>query len=224
MTIQSRLLSMREEKYADFQAKLIPNIDSATVVGVRVPMLRKLAKEYRNNPEMKEFMQKLPHDYYDENMLHVLLIEQVKDFDLCLQEVEQFLPYVDNWAVCDIMRPKALLQNREVFHQKCLEWLHSELIYTCRFGMEGLMNYFLDTDESLDDMKQVASIKSDEYYVNMMLAWYFATALAICWEKAVGFLERRQLSDWVHNKSIQKAVESFRISKEQKDYLKSLKR
>lgn len=224
VTIRSRLLELREEKYADFQAKLVPNIPPATVLGVRVPELRKLAREYRNSPEMNEFMQMLPHEYYDENMLHVLLIEQIKDFDMCLQKIELFLPYVDNWAVCDIMRPKAMLKNRPLFHKKCMEWLWSEHIYTCRFGMECLMNFFLDEDDFQADMQQVSYVRSDEYYVNMMIAWYFATALAIHWDEAVDFLERQQLSVWVHNKTIQKAVESFRITKEQKDYLKGLKR
>jgi len=224
MDVRKKLQSLSDKKYAAFQAKLIPNISEESVLGVRVPVLRKYAKEFGKMPESEVFLNNLPHASYDENVLHALLLEQIKDFDTCICRVKEFLPYVDNWAVCDLMRPKALLKNKEILHEESLLWLMADEEYICRYGMEVLMNYFLEADSFPSDISQVASICREEYYVNMMMAWYFATALAIRFEETIVYLQENRLPVWVHNKSIQKAVESYRITAEQKKYLKLLKR
>lgn len=224
MNIQDRLRALSDKEYAQFHSKLIPNVPEDTVLGVRVPILRKFAKEYAKEEESVEFMRSLPHQYYDENMLHGLLIEQIKDYDQCIEALSLFLPYVDNWAVCDIMKPKVLSRNRERYHQQCLAWISSKDTYTCRYGMEAIMNYFLDEDFDPEDLAIIAKVESDEYYVNMMIAWFFATALSKQWNTTIVYVEENRLPIWVHNKTIQKGIESNRLTKEQKDYLKSLRR
>lgn len=218
------LLSLSDDKYADFQAKLTPNIPREDFIGVRVPEARKLAKRLFKETEWKEFTDKLPHRYYDENMLHGLIISEIKDYETCIEEVDKFLPYVDNWAVCDIMSPKIFKKNKDKLMEKIIEWSASKEVYICRFGIEMLMTYFLDEDFKPEYLEIPAKVKSDEYYINMMLAWFFATALAKQWDDTVNILLNNRLDAWTHNKTIQKARESFRITDEQKDYLKKLKR
>ncbi len=221
--IQKRLFELRDEEYAAFQSKLTPGIAPEMFIGVRVPAVRKLAKEFSKEPGCGEFIAELPHKYYDENMLHGLLISEIKDIDLCFEETDRFLPYVDNWAVCDIMSPKVFKKNKDRLMVKIKEWSASEKVYTCRFGIEMLMSHFLDGDFKKEYLEIPAAVHSKEYYVNMMIAWFFATALAKQWEDTVPFIENKRLDPWVHNKTIQKACESYRITDGQKEYLRSLK-
>ena len=222
MDIQKTLFGMADEKYREFQVKLIPNIDKATIIGVRTPELRAYAKKIKDCSE--DFLSELPHKYYDENNLHAFLISEIKDYEKCIAELEKFLPYVDNWATCDMMSPKCFKKNKERLLTKIHEWLGSDRVYTVRFGIEMLMTHFLDEDFDKKHLSAVAKIKSEEYYINMIIAWYFATALAKQWDSAVKYIENGSLSVWVHNKTIQKARESYRITAEQKEYLNSLKK
>lgn len=224
MIIQEKLFELQDQAYAAFQSKLTPNIPVELFIGVRVPAARKLAKEYIKNPEHLDFMKALPHHYYDENMLHGLLISEIKDYDACIFETDQFLPYVDNWAVCDIMSPKVFKKHKKELIEKIYEWSASDLTYTCRFGLEMLMSHFLDEDFKPEYLEIPVTVISEEYYINMMIAWFFATALAKQWDETIPYLERHKLGIWVHNKTIQKARESYRITTEQKEYLKILKR
>lgn len=223
MKVTEELFNLRDTQYAAFQAKLTPTIATEKFIGVRLPVLRKFAKEYAKDPECVQFMSTLPHDYYDENLLHSVLITYIKDYDTCMQELEKFLPFVDNWAVCDTMSPKALKKNKEALLLKIKEWVKSDKTYTIRFGVDMLMSFYLDDDFKSEYLEIPASIRSDEYYVNMMTAWYFATALAKQWDEAVKYIENRRLDRWTHNKAIQKSIESFRVTQEHKDYLRSLK-
>lgn len=223
MTIQERLFALQDKEYAAFQAKLTPGVPEETFIGVRVPEARKLAKVYSKEAESETFLTQLPHKYYDENMLHGLLISEVKDYEKCIALTDAFLPYVDNWAVCDIMSPKVFKKNKEELMKKIVEWSASEHTYTCRFGLEMLMSHFLDDDFQKEYLEIPASVQSEEYYVNMMIAWFFATALAKQWDDVIPYIEEKRLSPWVHNKTIQKARESYRITAEQKEYLKTLK-
>lgn len=222
--IIDRLFELQDKEYALFQAKLTPTIDKELFIGVRVPNVRKLAKEFKDKEEEVNFIKVLPHKYYDENMLHGLLISEIKDYDLCIKEVERFLPYVDNWAVCDIMSPKVFKKNKDLLIDKIKKWSSSSHTYTCRFGLEMLMSHFLDDSFKKEYLEIPAKIHSNEYYVNMMIAWFYATALAKKYDDTIKYLEDNRLDIWVHNKTIQKAKESFRITQNQKDYLQSLKR
>ena len=188
-----------------------------------MPQLRQFAKEYSREAEHEEFMRELPHRYYDENMLHGLLIERIRDCEECIAAIDKFLPYVDNWAVCDIMSPKIFGKHKERLMEKIMQWTQSSHTYTCRFGMKMLMTFFLDDDFESRYLEIPAGIVSEEYYVNMMTAWFFATALAKQWDDTIPYIEQKRLSQWVHRKSIQKAVESRRITPEQKAYLRTLK-
>ena len=221
--IQQRLFALQDAGYRDFQAALMPTVDKALVIGVRMPALRALAKELKGTELAADFMAALPHKYYEENNLHAALIGHIRDFQPCLTALERFLPYVDNWATCDMMNPRALAKDKAALLERIRLWLQSGHTYTVRFGMEMLMNHFLEEDFREEYLALVASVQSEEYYVRMMQAWYFATALAKQYEAAVTYLEQRRLGAWVHNKTIQKARESFRVSQEQKEYLKSLK-
>lgn len=223
MKVIEELFNLRDSEYAAFQAKLTPTIAPEKFIGVRLPVLRKFAKEYAKDPECSQFMSTLPHDYYDENLLHSVLITYIKDYDTCMQELEKFLPFVDNWAVCDTMNPKVLRKNKEALLLKIKEWVKSDKTYTIRFGVDMLMSFYLDDDFKPEYLEIPASIRSEEYYVNMMTAWYFATALAKQWDEAVKYIENRRLDRWTHNKAIQKSIESFRVTQEHKDYLRSLK-
>lgn len=221
MNITEALFGLQDSAYADFQSKLTPGIPRELFIGVRVPQLRQLAKNLKN--QSCAFQNSLPHKYFEENLLHGLLISEIKDFDACLTALDAFLPYVDNWAVCDTMSPKALVQNRRVLLEKIRQWTASSHIYTCRFGLLCLMRYFLDKDFQASYLEIPAAIRSEEYYVNMMISWFFATALAKQWEATIPYIEQHRLPVWVHRKTIQKARESFRITTEQKAYLNALK-
>ena len=217
------LFEKQGQAYADFQAKLTPTIAREKFIGVRVPDVRAIAKSYKKDEEVSLFMAALPHNYYDENMLHGLLISEIKDYGKCLEELDKFLPFVDNWAVCDIMSPKVFKKHRSELMTEIRRWTASDHVYTCRFGIEMLMSHYLDDDFRLEYLELPASVISDEYYVNMMIAWFYATALAKQWDAAIPFIEKYRLGKWVHNKTIQKARESFRITPEQKEYLNILK-
>lgn len=224
MNIQKRLLELSDEKNADFSAKLTPGIDREKFLGVRIPASRKLAKEIIKENEHKDFLNSLPHKYYDENILHSILISEIKDYDECVKYIDEFLPYVDNWAVCDTMSPKIFKSEHERLMSDILRWVNSDQTYTIRFGLEILMSHFLDNDFKKEYLEIPARIKSNEYYINMMIAWFFATALAKQWDSTIVYIENGVLDKWVHNKTIQKARESYRITAEQKEYLKSLKK
>lgn len=221
--IVSDLFKMRDENYRDFQRKLIPNIEADSIIGVRTPDLRNYAKKLAKSEAATSFLRELPHRYFDENQLHAFIISEIKDFDRCIAEINRFLPYVDNWATCDQSSPKVFGKHHSELIAQIREWIKSDRTYTVRFGIGKLMQNFLDDDFSPEYPEMVANIRSDEYYVNMMIAWYFATALAKQYDKTLPFIEGRRLDAWTHNKAIQKAIESYRITPEQKEYLKSLK-
>lgn len=221
--IQQALFSMQDEGYRDFQSRLMPTISKEQIIGVRTPMLREYAKTLYKNGDYHDFLQELPHAYYEENNLHGALLCKMKDFSTLIDEIERFLPYVDNWATCDMLHPKIFAKHTEELLPYIRRWLVSEHPYTIRFGIEMLMNEYLDEHFEETYLAEVSRITSDEYYVNMMIAWYFATALAKQYEATLPYLEKKLLSPWVHNKTIQKAVESYRITGEQKDYLKTLR-
>ena len=220
--VEELLFELRDTEYAAFQAKLTPSVDKELFIGVRVPEVRKLAKQLKNDPIAAEFLRELPHKYYDENMLHALLLSEIRDYGRAVEETERFLPYVDNWAVCDIMSPKVFRKHKAELLEKIREWAHSGETYTVRFGIEMLMSHYLDDDFKPEYLEIPAAVRSEEYYVNMMIAWFFATALAKQWDAAIPYLEQRRLSEWVHKKTVQKARESYRITEEQKSYLKTL--
>ena len=221
--IRQGLFALKDEKYKEFQKKLIPTVDENTVIGVRTPALRKYAKEVSGTPGAVIFMQTLPHEYYEENNLHGMLIETMKDYDECIAYLDAFLPYVDNWATCDLISPKVFKKHKGELLVKIKEWMASDRVYTIRFGMEMLMTHFLDEDFEPEYLDMVADVRSEEYYVNMMIAWFFATALAKQYEASLTYIENRRMDRWTHNKTIQKAIESYRITDEQKQYLRSLK-
>lgn len=221
--IRKKLFALRDEKYRDFQIRLIPTVAPDTVIGVRTPALRTYARELAEREGVAEFLDELPHRYFDENQLHAFILSELKDFDRCAREAERFLPFVDNWATCDQLLPKVFKTHRRELLPHIQKWLVSEQTYTVRFAVGMLMAHFLDEDFDRSYLQTVSQIRSDEYYVNMMIAWYFATALAKQYAAALAFIENRALSPWTHNKAIQKSVESYRITAEQKAYLKSLK-
>ena len=221
--VQKELFAMQDLKYRDFHSKLIPTVDKEMIIGVRTPQLRKFANVFAKTEDAKEFMENLPHKYYEENNLHGFLIEKIKDFDRCIEELDKFLPYVDNWATCDMMSPKVLKKYPKELLTKIRLWIRSEDTYTVRYAIGCMMNYYLEEQFSAEYPDMVAAIKSEEYYIRMMQAWYFATALAKQYETILPYLEDKKLDPWVHNKTIQKAVESYRITPEQKTYLKILK-
>lgn len=221
--IQQRLFDLQDLEYRAFHSKLMPTVDPAKIIGVRTPALRKLAKEIAKTSEAKPFLQTLPHEYYEENNLHAFLVEGMKDYDECIAAVNAFLPYVDNWATCDMMSPKCFKKHLAELLDSIKIWIASDWTYTIRFGIGMLMKFYLDDEFDPAYPEMVAAVRSEEYYVNMMIAWYFATALAKQYDAILPFIEERRLDVWTHNKAIQKAVESYRITKEQKEYLKSLK-
>jgi len=221
--IQSRLFELQDFAYKEFHSRLMPTVEKEKVIGVRTPALRKLAKEVVKMPEASAFMQILPHTYYEENNLHGFLIESIKDYDTCIASLNQFLPFIDNWATCDMMTPKVLKKYPDKLLEQIKIWIKSEKTYTLRFGIEMLMKFYLDENFKVEYAKMVSQVKSEEYYVKMMVAWYFATALAKQYESVIPMIETKQLEKWTHNKTIQKAVESYRITKEQKEYLRTLK-
>lgn len=224
MEIQKELFSLQDKKYMKFLSKLTPNVPEDTIIGVRIPEIRKLAKKLVKNNEYEDFLKELPHKYYDENLLHGAIISESKDFEKCIELLDSFLPFVDNWAVCDTISPKIFKKNKKELIEKIKEWSQSDKTYTCRFGVEMLMTHFLDEDFKKEYLEMVANIHSEEYYVKMVIAWFFATALTKQWDYAVIYLENNRLDVWVHNKTIQKARESLRILEDKKGYLKGLKR
>ena len=221
--IRAELFKMQDMDYRDFNSKLIPTVDKESMIGIRTPDLRKYAKQLGKSSDVIEFLQTLPHKYFDENQLHAFIISEIKDFNSCVDKVNEFLPYIDNWATCDQLSPKVFKKHHKELIAYIKEWLESDKVYTVRFGIGMLMEHFLDEDFDISYLETVSNIRSDEYYVNMMIAWYFATALAKRYENIIPFIEKRSLDIWTHNKAIQKAVESYRISNEKKEYLKSLK-
>lgn len=221
--IKEKLFGMQDLKYKEFHARLIPNVNPDTIIGVRTPMLRDFSRKIKKDENIEDFLAVLPHQYYEENNLHAFLVEQIKDYDECVAALNRFLPYVDNWATCDMMRPKCLKKHTGQLLKEIQKWLSDPHTYTVRFGIGMLMTFYLDGEFDAEFLDMVAEVKSDEYYINMMIAWYFATALAKQYESAVSYIEKNRLPVWVHNKTIQKAIESYRITDEQKAYLRGLK-
>ncbi|MDD6197448.1 MAG: DNA alkylation repair protein [[Clostridium] aminophilum] len=221
--LYQKMFDLQDMKYRDMQIKIIPNLNPESIVGVRTPELRNMAKDSLKTGDYKEFLKELPHKYFEENQMHAFIISGIKDLNECLEELERFLPYVDNWATCDQMSPKIFKKHKGELLTHIKEWIRSDQTYTIRFGVGMLMEHFLDEDYDPQYPEMVAGIRSEEYYVNMMIAWYFATALAKQYESVLPFLEKNRLDDWTHNKAIQKCVESRRITEEQKKYLKTLK-
>lgn len=227
MDIRNEILDdfeqLKDDKYSQFQAKLIPTINSKSVIGVRTPELRKMAKVYGKREDCEEFLNALPHTYFEENQLHSFIVSLNKDFDVCVSQVEAFLPYIDNWATCDQLSPNIFKKEKERLLPYIDKWLQSKHTYTVRFGIGMLMAHYLDESFEESYAQKVLEIQSEEYYVNMMRAWYFATALAKQYDSIVSIIEEKKLDDWTHNKTIQKAIESYRITEEQKGYLRTLK-
>lgn len=228
--IEQKLFSLQDTKYRDFQSKLIPSVPKDSVIGVRTPELKAFAKslfqENNKTPDkniISQFLSELPHKYFDENQLHAFIISEEKSFETAIEKIEKFLPYIDNWATCDQLCPKIFKKHTAELLPFIEKWIKSEHTYTVRFAIKMLMQYFLDDNFSIQYLKLVSSVKSEEYYVKMMVAWYFATALAKQYDATISFLQESHLEKWTYNKAIQKALESYRISDEQKKYLKGLK-
>lgn len=221
--IEKTLFEMQDLQYRDFNSKLIPSVDKNKIIGVRTPELRKLAKETAFCKDTDAFLSAVPHKYFEENQLHAFIISSFKNCDSVFEELERFLPFVDNWATCDQMNPKIFKKHLPELSDRIKIWIASGKTYTVRFGLNMLMTYFLDSEFKPEYLELAARVKSEEYYVNMMIAWFFATALAKQYSEAIIYIENHKLDGWVHNKTIQKAVESYRISAEQKTYLKKLK-
>ena len=222
--LQEQLFAMQDLEYRDFHSKLMPTIDKEIIIGVRTPKLRKFAKVFSKTAEKDMFLDALPHQYYEENNLHGFLLEMEQDYDCLMERLEAFLPYVDNWATCDMMRPKVFKKHLAELLLRVERWLSSNDTYTVRYGIGILLSFYLDEAFQPKFLERVAQIRSEEYYVNMMIAWYFATALAKQYEYALPYIEEQRLDKWTHNKTIQKAIESYRITKEQKKYLRTWKR
>ena len=223
MTVYERLIACSDEQYKEFQSKLVPNIPKETVLGVRTPDMRRIAKEIRGTEEAEGFLAELPHKFYEENLVHFFLIAMIKDFDRCVQAVENFLPYVDCWPVCDSSSPKVFTKNHEKLLPLIRKWIGSDHVYTVRFGIRMLMNEFFGEDFKPEYLAWVAGVPGEDYYIRMMVAWYFATALAKQYDESVVYIEKRRLEPWTHKKAIQKAVESFRVTEAHKEYLKMLR-
>ena len=221
--IQQELFEMQDLKYKDFHSRLMPTVSPEAIIGVRTPQLRKFARDFAKTPESHEFIKQLPHKFYEENNVHAFVIEQIKNYEAAMSETEKFLPYIDNWATCDMFLPKAFKKNTDKLILKIDEWIKSDKIYTVRYAIGLLMSLYLDDEFKLEYPEAVASVRSEEYYVNMMIAWYFATALAKRYDEVLPYITEKRLDTWTHNKAIQKAIESNRISKETKEYLKTFK-
>ena len=224
MEIIETLFSLKDEEYKKFHCKLMPTVNSDNVIGVRIPIIRKLAKEISDEEYAVEFRNTLPHKFYEENNLHVFFINGIKDYSECIFEVNRFLPYIDNWATCDSLRPVCFARNKDRLITEIKKWIESDKTYTVRFAIEMLMVYYLEEAFDNEYLDMVASVSHDDYYVKMMIAWYFATALAKRWKDIVPYLEKERLDKWIHNKTISKAIESFRITKEQKEYLRKMRK
>ena len=223
MTVYERLLKVQDKEYRDFQIKLVPNISPDAMIGVRTPDMRNIAKEVFKSDERDAFLKNLPHKFYEENLVHFFLIAMIKDFDECVKAVDKFLPYVDCWPVSDQATPKSFKKNHEKLLPHIKKWIASDHVYTARFGIRMLMNEFLGDDFKKEYLELVASKRGEDYYLKMMVAWYFATALAKQYDESVKYIEERKLDDWVLKKAIQKAVESYRVTDEHKEYLKTFR-
>ena len=223
MTIREKLFTFEDPKYRDFQSKLVPNIEKETIIGVRTPDMKKIAKEFAKEESTKDFLKDLPHKYYEENLVHIFILSMIKDFDECVKGLEAFFPYIDCWPVCDQSSPGIFKKNHEKVLPLVKKWIDSDHVYTSRYGMRILMNEFLGDDFKPEYLSCVASKKGDDYYLKMMVAWYFATALAKQYDESVKVIELKELDPWTHNKAIQKACESFRVSDEHKNTLRTLK-
>ena len=221
--IRETLFRLRDEKYREMQIKTIPTLKPETVIGVRTPELRKMAKELAQTEESRDFLGNLPHQYFEENQLHAFILSGMKDYARCIDALNRFLPYVDNWATCDQMSPGVFRKHRQELLKNIRTWVQSGETYTVRFGIGMLMTHFLEEDFDTAYPEMVARVRSGEYYVNMMIAWYFATALAKQYEAVLPFMEERRLAPWTHNKAIQKSAESYRVSDERKAYLRTLR-
>lgn len=221
--LQKELFELQDIKYKEFHQKLMPTVNPDKVIGIRTPVLRKFAKDFGKREEAKEFLKKLPHKYYEEDNLHAFLLEEIKDYEKLIEELNIFLPFVDNWATCDMMRPKIFKKHKDELLKDIYRWLDSKDIYTIRFAVNCLMNHYLEENYKPEYLQWVKNIKSEEYYINMVRAWFFATALAKQYDDTIKILENNSIDKWTHNKTIQKAIESYRITKEQKEYLKGLK-
>lgn len=223
--IRLELKNLADPAYREFQSKLVPNVEPATILGVRVPALRRYARELSRKPDLKvKFLSDLPHTYYDENLLHAILLSSYKDYEGCLKAVNQFLPYVDNWAVCDSLSPGLFKAHRDDLPVQIEQWIAApDRVYTCRFGLKMLMTHFLDEDFKPAYLEQAAAVRAEDYYLKMMQAWFFATALAKQWKAALPYIEKKKTSSWVYRKIIQKACESLRLTDEQKAYLRRLR-
>lgn len=222
-SILDRLFSLQDLPYRDFQARLLPTLPKEKIIGVRTPALRALAKELCGTEAANAFLAALPHTYFDENQLHAFLIERITDYGDCIAAIEAFLPHIDNWATCDQLSPKCFARHKEALLPAIYRWMDSDHTYTIRFGIGMLLKHYLGDAFKAQHLRDVAAIRSDEYYVNMMIAWYFATALAFQWDETLPYLTAQQLDPWTHNKAIQKALESYRISPAQKAHLRTLK-
>ena len=223
MTLYRRLAEVKDDAYREFQAKLVPNIPKETILGVRTPEMRKIAKEVFESAERDAFLNDLPHKYYEENLIHFFVLAIIRDFDECVRRVEAFLPYVDCWPASDQATPKSFRKNHEKLLPYIEKWIASDHVYTARFGLRMLMNEFLDADFKEEYLALAASKQGEDYYLKMMIAWFFATALAKRYDETVPYLEQHRLDEWVHKKAIQKAIESFRVSDAHKEYLKRLR-
>ena len=222
--IRKELKKLQDKGYREMQVTIIPTVEADSIIGVRTPALRQLAKELSKREDILAFLADVPHKYFEENQLHAFILSGMKDAESCIKLVDEFLPFVDNWATCDQMSPKIFKKNKQLLLEYVDKWIKSDHTYVKRFAIGMLMEHFLDEDFKTSYLTKVSKIRSEEYYVNMMIAWYFATALAKQYEDTLPYIEKQKLDKWTHNKSIQKAVESYRITPEQKEYLKTLKR
>lgn len=222
MNLIEEIKKLSDPEFKSFHFKLVPTLDKDKIIGVRIPKLRSLAKEYFKNEDYKAFLNRLPHTYYEENMIHALLLNEMKDYEECIKYLDTFLPYIDNWAVCDSLRPKCFKKNKDKLLIKIEEWLKSKYLYEQRFGLEMIMCHYLDDNFKTKYLDMALDIDYSPYYLKLMIAWLFATSLAKQWDDTIAYLINNKLEIWTHNKTITKALESFRISEEDKMYLKTL--
>ena len=223
MSVYERLLSYQDETYKEFQSKLVPNINKETIIGVRTPQIRSIVKEIFGTEEANIFLKTLPHQYYEENLVHIFLVSKIKDYDECVKKIERFLPYIDCWPVCDQATPLVFKKNHDKLLPYIKKWIKSNKVYTARFGIRMLMNEFLNDDFKEEYLELVSSKKGEDYYLKMMIAWFFATALAKQYNATIKYIENKCLDPWIHKKTIQKAIESYRVSDEHKEYLKTFR-
>lgn len=222
--IRAGLLNLKDTNYKEFHSKLVPTLDKDRIIGIRTPILRKYSNEISQTKHINIFLNTLPHYYYEENNLHAFCIEKIKDYRNCIEMLDKFLPYINNWATCDSMSPPILSKHKDLLIEQIKIWLNSSHTYTVRFGLKCLMTHYLDADFKEEYLIMASNIKSSEYYIQMMIAWFFATALAKQYETTISYITDNKLDLWIHNKTIQKALESYRITEERKLYLKTLKR